>query len=266
MKRNLRKAEMRPSKKQTTILGPDPHSWFRFFVVSKKPSKSTKPPRLYFFLFFPLSWTRWVGFFCNQEVWTTGFFIEAPAQSWETCQAPAELGGQVEGCQGFEGIVSFSVGSSTSQCVIFCDSDLTIIDIFLDPTPTPIQVNTATVAILQHSQNFISSHALPSEEPPGHFCLGGDRNKLKALLQWIQLVFGYLPLVPLLGGRRGYYRDSPTSVSRTLPLWFLTLSHTTYDFVNILKNILFKLCLCSPTIFIKDTMGLLCVLYFSNIH
>ena len=78
-------------------------------------------------------------------------------------------------------IVSVSVGGSAGQAVIFCESELSTTGVSLGPTP--IQVNTATVASLQHSHNLIASHALLSEAPGGHFCLVGDRNKLKALLK-----------------------------------------------------------------------------------
>ena len=62
MKQNLREAEVRHSKKQTVILGPDSHSWFQLFVVCRKPNKSTKPSLFPFLPFFPFGLNELSGF------------------------------------------------------------------------------------------------------------------------------------------------------------------------------------------------------------
>lgn len=135
MKQNLREAEIRHSKRWAAILGPDSHSWFHLLVICKKPSKSTKI--LLLLLFAPLTWISWVDFFCNHKILskTLSFYTELKDEP-SNC---VWFGGLGKGCQGLKVIVSFSVGGSSFQSVISCESDLTIIDIFFCPTFHPHQ-------------------------------------------------------------------------------------------------------------------------------
>lgn len=171
------------------------------------------------------------------------------------------VGTSRRGLQGVEDIASFSLGGSAFLSVLLYKSDLTIT---LPPLPG------------RHSNcgqpsTFTKLHVLsctPSEEPRGHFCLFRDRDKLKNLLKWIELVFGISHPLSLLGGGRVYCRDSPISVTSRLPLWILTFLHTTciIVFLIFLEIYLNYFCLPSSVMFINEIRGLLCILYFSNIH
>lgn len=105
MKPNLKAAEVRHSKKETAILGPDHHSGVHLSVVCRKPSASTKTPLLLFLPFLLLGLNQLSRCLGNQEI-LTKISPLFPELKGELRSCP-RMGGQGGASQGPEGIDYF---------------------------------------------------------------------------------------------------------------------------------------------------------------